>query len=290
MCKGPFAFAPLGVILFFYVLSIRAKGMARVISAFLIGCAVPIGLWFLFAGGRFYLERFFIEHVSSRLGHYTFSEHLEPLRNLVHVYWPWLPFAAIGFVRSARGFFQVDHRDRSAAALTAFAFIFGFAVVASFLEQYHAATYPCLAIVSALGIPTNWGRYRSVVEKGALVIAVGFAVFMAFFPHALRGTEYKNPFRVALRSARAECRDPRIRRVVISTGIADIWYALSIGAWNTDWEPRSDHPERSPEETDAQILLAAKSEPVGAGWVPSEIEADGLRIYRSSTITECKPK
>lgn len=100
MSKGPFAFAPFGVILVFYALSIRTRGMTRVIPAFLLGSALPVGPWFLLAGGRFYLERYFIEHVSSRLGHYTFREHLEPLRNLAHVYWPWLPFAAIGFWKS----------------------------------------------------------------------------------------------------------------------------------------------------------------------------------------------
>jgi hypothetical protein len=75
--------------------------------------------------------------------------------------------------------------------------------------------------------------------------------------------------------------------VVISTGVAEIWYALAMGTWNTDWDARSDAPEKTPKDTGAQILLAAKSDAVGQGWAATEIATETLRIYRSLDISSC---
>jgi hypothetical protein len=77
--------------------------------------------------------------------------------------------------------------------------------------------------------------------------------------------------------------------VVISTGVAEIWYALAMGTWNTDWDARSDAPEKTPKEIDSQILLAAKTDAVGPGWVATEIESADLRVYRSLAIQPCTP-
>jgi 4-amino-4-deoxy-L-arabinose transferase-like glycosyltransferase len=296
LSKGLFAFAPFAVVLV-HLLAVGRDAPKR-IALFLAGAVFPLALWFAFGGAGEYLSRYYVEHVAGRIGPHPFLDHLAPLLNLVKVYWPWLPFFFLGIwtlvrsLRTRRTFTELRGflaQDETAMALTALAFLGGFMLVGSFLEQYHTATYPFAALVVAIGIPAKGENHRRTIEKSLLGLLVALSVFMLFAPFALRGHEYKNPVRILLQEARARCQDPSISRVVLSTGVAEIWYALAMGTWNTDWDARSDAPEKTPNEIESQILLAAKSDAVGPGWVATEIESADLRVYRSSAIQPCTP-
>lgn len=289
LSKGLFAFAPLSTVLFLYGIDVAEKrsGTSRVFS-FIGGLLAPVLLWFLFGDAANYLSHYYAEHVAGRLGGHSFREHLGPLYNLAKVYWPWLPFFIVGLWKAIKVFHLEEKREETAIAFTAIAFIGGFTLVASFLEQYHTATYPFAALVAAMGIPTLSDRGRKAVERVLLVVSVAFLFNAVFRPYSMQGTEHKNPIRIILKEARARCTDSNIQRIAISTGIAEIWYALAMGSWNTDWDPYSTKPDRTPEESGAELLLAARSDVITTGWVPSGVESEGLRIYRSARTEGCR--
>jgi 4-amino-4-deoxy-L-arabinose transferase-like glycosyltransferase len=289
LSKGLFAFAPLAVILFVLALDIARTGHGRGrLGLFLLGLLAPLGLWFAVGGAPNYLAHYYSEHVADRIGPHPFLDHLAPVINLGKLYWPWLPFFALatarGLKRLAQEIRRLEISEESAILATALAFIGGFSLVASFLEQYHTATYPFAALVTAMGVPVAWEKFRAPTERVLLVVAAGFAIYLAVYPYEMQGTEFKNPIRLALKSARRACVDPAIHRITISTGVAEIWYALAIGSWNTGWDPYSDAPTRTPAETNSELLLAATSDSVGPGWVPTHVEAPGLRVFRAENV------
>jgi 4-amino-4-deoxy-L-arabinose transferase-like glycosyltransferase len=282
LSKGLFAFAPLAVILLIFGADIVRTGHGRGRALlFLLGLLTPLALWFAIGGAPNYLAHYYSEHVAERIGPHPFIDHLAPLINLGKVYWPWLPFFLVGAWKLAKSFRDETKRDELAIALTAAAFIGGFCLVASFLEQYHTATYPFAALVAAAGIPAGWEKYRVQTERVLLVIAAGFVIYLAANPYSMQGTEYKNPIRIGLKDAREYCLDPGIKRIAISTGVAEIWYALAMGSWNTDWDPHSGPPSESPETSGSQLLLAGPSDILGSGWYPTGHVHAGLAIYRS---------
>ncbi|MBS1962190.1 MAG: glycosyltransferase family 39 protein [Bdellovibrionales bacterium] len=289
LSKGLFAFGPLAVILAVYGLDLiqLRSGTVRIV-AFLAGLGLPLAAWFVFGDASNYLHHYYSEHVADRIGPHPLIDHFAPIINLAKVYWPWLPFFAIGCWRVLRNWKDESKRDELAIGLTALAFVGGFCVVASFLEQYHTATYPFAALVAAIGFPSAWEKFRAGTEKILLAVCLGFFVFLLLNPYSMQGTEYKNPIRLALKEADRRCADPAIRRITISTGVAEIWYALAIGGWNTRWDPHSAPATELP-KNGSQLLLAAANEHVPSAWTPAGIEAEGLRLYRATDIGECSP-
>jgi len=87
LSKGLFAFAPFIA----GVLILAAHRRFLTLPIWVLGTATPLILWFIFGGANEYLHRYYVEHVAGRVGQHSLSEHFEPIRNLLRVYWPWFP-------------------------------------------------------------------------------------------------------------------------------------------------------------------------------------------------------
>ncbi len=290
LSKGLFAFAPFVTGLVFisakyFSKETRAGESFRKGSLWILGTATPFILWFIFGGANEYLYRYYVEHVAGRIGSYTLREHFEPLRNLFILYWPWIPFYFYGAYRILRANgLRALARWEGLALVTSMAFMGGFVLVASFLEQYNTSFYPFAAVVVAY--PLSEGRIgewlfraREKILLGLLLVIIGVGIFSIIRPAQFTNSEFRNPIRIALKRAARECTPVVDQRIMISTTVSEIWYTLAMGAWNTPWDAYSGQATMTPAEARSDILLAAASDLVGAGWMPTSIRESGLVVY-----------
>ncbi len=281
LSKGLFAFAPLAA----GIMILASHRKFKLLPFWLAGSILPVLLWFIFGGANEYLHRYYIEHVAGRVGHHSIEEHLEPIRNLTRVYWPWLPFFFYGGYRiiRVRGL-AVLRSWEGAGLLAALGFLGGFCLVASFLEQYHTSFYPFAALVVAypltegrIGAALN--RARNGIVRGIAGIAAVVLVVAVVYPAGFTTGEYKNPIRIILKHAATDCHPATHRRILISDSVAEIWYALSTGTWNTPWDAVSGPVSLTPSTAKSDVLLAGAADTPAAGWEKTGIEESGLRIF-----------
>lgn len=289
LSKGLFAFAPL----FAGILVLAARRQYRSIGLWVLGAATPLILWYIFGGANEYLHRYYTEHVAGRVGAHSLREHFAPIENLLILYWPWLPFFIFGAYRVVKAHgLRTLHTWEGAALLTSLGFLGGFCLVGSFLEQYHASFYPFAALITAY--PLTEGRIGAVLARSREKIYVGLAVIVMIAgiaaiinPAGFTTTEYKNPIRVIIKRAAHECVLRIDHRILISQSVAEIWYALSMGTWNTPWDVVSGPATLTPEAARADLLLAGSADRPGREWEDTRITESGLKIYMRARSGVC---
>ncbi|MBC7384589.1 MAG: glycosyltransferase family 39 protein [Cryobacterium sp.] len=287
LSKGLFAFAPLALSFFLFSRS------TRLAAGYLLGVSVPLTLWFYFGHAQHYIARYYIEHVSERVGHHTFSEHLAPMINLGKVYWPWLPFYIFGIYQLAKKYASLPNlksasNPETVAGFASLFFLGGFVLVASFLEQYHTSFYPFAALVVAFALPEGRESTQKKIVYGLYAVLVCVSTAMLIQPTSFHGTEAQHPMRIALKSAREKCASPEVHRIAISTGVAEIWYALAMGTWNTDWDAFSTGPGASPGAARSQLLLASVHDSLDSRWKGTGIKSGEFEIFQPIGKSYCR--
>lgn len=294
LSKGVFAFAPLIAGL----LVLGGKAFSKKISGarafslgalWIFGTLLPIAAWLRFGDGVNYVTHYWTESVSGRITTHSFSDYFGPLRNLLAVYWPWIPFffygAYLTFRKSRACFFSTWD---AAALWVALGFFGGFTLIAFFLEQYLTSFYPFAAVIAALGFPVlaAKGRRRFYQIVGGLLFVVSTA--MILFPKQFHGNEWKNPIRNVLKESASRCTDPKIHRLAFSRGIGDIWFSLAMGGWYTPWDVWSGPADRTSVESGSQVLLATETEGVDAAWISTGVAVGGFKLYRIAGVSHCE--
>lgn len=292
LAKGVPVFAVFGVLLGVTLVARQWKEGAATFFSFV----VPLAVWILFAKGGVYLERYWAESVSGRIGGVSFLDRFGAVKNLFKVYWPWLPFFFYGLFcvfREAGTALKKKNiakwivQPSSVAALAVLAILCGFTYSGHFLEQYNVIFYPFAALVVADATYQRVGKYQNGIMAFLGVFALFYATLLASFPIHVQGTEYKNPIRVALKRIASEC-DPSVKRIHVSTSVAEIWYATAMALWNTEWDAFSGPVTIPSAASGSQILLASvHDQPSDPKWKRSLIEEAQLRVY--STDINAKP-
>jgi 4-amino-4-deoxy-L-arabinose transferase len=174
-------------------------------------------------GGAFVEEHFrwllYRRGLGIGAGERAWWSHLDYLRELALVYWPWLPLAAAGAVRSFRRAFDGDRppkaeptspppsgsawtrRDTARLLITWFCVVVGVMSVAAEKKLWYIMTvFPCLALLAgiAAGAWIRGASRRWAVVKATFAILVAVAIAVHVFPIPLSKARRPDLHRVAL--------------------------------------------------------------------------------------------
>jgi hypothetical protein len=252
------------------------------LALMVVGFAVILLPWLAWGGGTEYLRQYWAGSVAPRMSGGQWTDHLMPLKELLTGYWPWLPLYIWGLRTLPKG----PPRQRvpriflppAAPALISLIVLAGFMVPRIFLGHYLVLFYPFAALVAA-GPAAAFTRPRADRwTTGLLTLAVVYTALVAALPLHTKGKDYADPARNVLRRATQEC-DRRVKRVAISTSIADIWFGLALGSWITDWEPRSMNPYITPAKDPSEVLVARVGEPLAEGWEATALREGSVRLF-----------
>jgi hypothetical protein len=117
---------------------------------------------------------------------------------------------------------------------------------------------------------------RALIGLGALT-----AIVVVLFPVHLHGSAYLEPERELLKEVAAtySFEKKNVRRIAISSSVADRWRATALGAWYTPWDVWSGSASASPEDAGAQLLLAKVGDTIGEGWRATSLVREKLQIH-----------
>lgn len=279
-----------------------------------IGAGLIFALWFGFADGDRYLQRYWSDSVRARMGGATWDSHFAPIFNLMKVYWPWLPFFIWGAYKafgkayqrvSGVGVFQRLGRallqPQGVAVLFSCAIVTGFILGGHFLEHYMVPFYPFAAVVVSSAVAPWLEKKAQPILRWLWGVALVYACLLAALPIHVQGKEYLNPVRILLKRAAAECGRPGVegaqprpvRSLHISTDVADLWWGLAVGLWYTPWETQVSPIGKIQATSDDALLLhrGVLREPTREAhakrWVPTALHFEDWVIYEREGALRC---
>lgn len=287
MAKGLPALVILPVV---FVLAVGAQWIA--LASFGVGLALPLGLWFQLGRGVDYLQHYWAESVAGRVHADSFESHFAPLKNLLTVYWPWVPFWLVGTALWVWALRRTPllvwfRRPLTAPVLMAALIFAGFTYSGHFLEHYWVPFYPFAALVVAEQVAPFFERFFEKIVRTLFWVSVGYAMVLAALPVHVQGNGYLDPMRNLLVRAVQECDTQKIERLAISEGVNGIWWNLAAGLWYTPWDVHSLPAALSPAQAGAQVLLAKRNEAAHPDWQGTELVDHDLRILVKKGLTVC---
>lgn len=208
---------------------------------------------------REFCRLYWSQSVATRLMNPDFGGHLAPLKHLLRVYWPWLPFALAGSYFAVRMACQTRSWFLLLIGVTAASFVGGFVVSGNFLEHYAVPAYPFLAILAAFGIlKTSRRLFLKCVDflPRALIplSIVFFSLAQVGWIH-VNGSLYKDPLVSLFREARAIDRScwkqsPADRDILMvdTSSTENYWFKLAAANWYFGPSRISGLDGRKPEE------------------------------------------
>lgn len=264
-----------------------------------------IGLWFYLGDGLTYLHQYWHISVKHRMHVASFSEHYKFSKNLIQVYWPWVPFYLFGiflFLKSLclstepkRPILQLVSPLGIAVNLSLIILI-GYSYVGHFLEHYTLPFYPFSALVVTSVIEEPLRRFNYKIQKGIFYFSLFWAFLLATIPLHIQGEEYRNPKRNLLRKAAIQCRHSKINKIYISNLRTDIWLGLAFGLWNTPWDTAVVDPlslnlgvENTLFLMERDYYLDHKTFFLSHGWTTTDLNEEDFVLLKRRDENPCFP-
>lgn len=264
-----------------------------------------LGLWFYLGEGLTYLNHYWNISVKSRIFVASFSEHYEFAKNLIQVYWPWIPFYLFGLVVFLKSFFFSNEPNQRILKLISplgiavnlsLIILLGYSYVGHFLEHYTLPFYPFSALVVTSVIEEPLRRFNSNIQKGLLYFSLFWAFLLATIPLHIHGEEYKNPERNLLRKAASQCQHSKIKKLYISNLKTELWLGLALGLWNTPWDTAVVDPLSSNlvmENTlfliEREFYLEHKTFFLSHGWTTTDLSEKDFVLLKRRDENPCFP-
>jgi len=275
-------------------ISVLSRTFRRGVFGFLIGLALPLGLFLASASGQIFIQNYWSQSVAGRVGgSLPIEMHLAPLVNLAKTWWPWLPVWLFSWwVGWKRIRLEGDGVKLILPMLIPLGLVLGFALNGRFLEHYLVPFYPFAAVSIAALFSSKLSRHSGRILKGTIAVATLVLIASLFKAVEFQGADYRNPLIRLHERASRECGSISSSvPLVYAPETVDLWYGLALGAWATHWEPQViSVGEEIP--TVRPILLVRKSDGgVPASWTGTVLIEEGpyrLEASHADLKADCR--
>lgn len=269
----------------FAVEKARSRGVTRyglfVIAGNLVAVAL-FSIWLFGFDGLHYLQLYWQESVSSRVGGTGFGERLKPALALLKTYWPWLPVLIYGIYRWSRS----PRKDPTLtlALIHALVIFCAFTYVGHYLDHYLVPFYPFAALIVAEPLSAGLRPYQDRIAVGTRWLAIAFAFALAILPiplHYPRG----EPLKSFLGYVEQQCQGQR--EILITGKAMERWMALAVTLWVTPHQATSVDQPAQPSGPQ-QLLIYDPAERLPDGWKTVPVPKPfSLRLAEPSTARLC---